>query len=527
MVMIRTDTHPDEGTALGRYVGVLRRRGWLIAVCVVLAGLLAGIYVSSRASEYEAYAKVFLSRDDAASAISGRPDPNFAYGQSDRVTATQAEIAASPEVAQRVRDAAGFSASAKDLLRMVEVTPGAASDVLLFRATAESPETAMAIARTFAEQFVQYRTRLNAAPYAQARRRVEAQRKAVEGESPALAERLQEDENELLRLEALQSASNYLITRPEEAAQTAPRTRRTIAVGLVFGLLVGVGLAFALETLDTRVRSTGDVEQILESPWLGYIPDLRGRHDAGGLVVASEAASPKAESFRSLRTALEIAAADADCRVVMLTSAGDGEGKSTTAGNLALTFAEAGRTVVLVDLDFRLPTQHTQFDQAREPGVTDVLAGRVTLEEALKDVASFSLRSDARGTVRLLTAGTQIYGSANVLSSHKLDEAMAQLREMADVVLVDATPALGLSDASVISRCMDGVLLIVDLRKVRRRQLRHLRRSARLWNTPLLGVAVAGDPEAPVATPGYYEPVAERDTAHLMRWLKLEERRSS
>jgi succinoglycan biosynthesis transport protein ExoP len=525
--MIRTETHPDEHSAFGRYVAVLRRRGWLIAACVSLAGVLATIYVSSLPPEYEASAKVFLSRDDPASAISGRPDPNFAYGQSDRVTATQAEIAASPAVAQRVRDAGHFRASPQELLRMIEVTPDATADVLLIRAVSDSPGTAIAVAKTFAGEFVSYRTRQNAAPYAQARERVEEQRKAIERASPSLAERLREDENELLRLEALESASTYLTTTPEEAVQTAPRPKRTVAVGLVFGLLVGVGLAFALEALDTRVRSTGDVEQILDSPWLGYIPDLRGSHDASGLVVASEAASPRAESFRSLRTALEIAAADADCRVIMLTSAGDGEGKSTTAGNLALTFAEAGRSVVLVDLDVRLPTQHSRFDREREPGVTDVLAGHVTLEDALTNVASFSLTSAARGDVRLLPAGAQIYGSANVLSSSKLDEAMTRLREMADVVIVDAPPALGVSDSGVISRCVDGVLLIVDLRKVRRRALRHLRRSARLWDTPLLGVAVAGDPEAPVAAAGYYDTMPARDTADALRWLKFAERRGN
>jgi capsular exopolysaccharide synthesis family protein len=500
--------HPDEETALTRYLGVLRRRVWIVVGGIVAGIVLAVLYTSTQDAQFVATAKVFLSRNAPAAAVSGQPDPNFSYGQTERVTATQAEIAGSLEVARMVQQRTGMKASPDELLRQVIITPDGAADVLNVQATSLDRSTALQLARGFAGQFVALRARLDAQPYASARRRVEAERDRLQEDSPELAARLEADANELLRLESLQSASAYLVTASDVATQVAPRPKRNLAVGFILGLLAGVGAAFALEALDTRVRSTRDVETLLGAPWVGYVPNLRRERLPSTLVVRDKPATPEAETFRSLRTGVELAAFDLGIKVVMVTSSLADEGKTTVAANLAMSFAEAGRDVALVDLDLRHPTLHQLTGQDREPGLTDVLAGRSTLEEALVTVLAVGPEHQPPRTLQLLPAGTPIHGSVSLLSSGGLGDIISDLDKRADMVVIDAPPALGLSDVGTISSVVESVLLVVNLRSVRRRHLRLLRRNMKLWDARVLGVAVVGDPEAPSATYGYYGPTA-------------------
>ena len=151
--------------------------------------------------------------------------------------------------------------------------------------------------------------------------------------------------------------------------------------------MLGLGLAFLFEALDTRIRSAAEVARRLGLPLLARIPAPRKKlQRADNLVMVAEPSSGSAEAFRVLRTNLEFARLDSDVRSILVTSAVEPEGKSTTAANLAVALARAGRRVVLVDLDLRRPYVDRFFRLFREPGITDVALGEVSLDEALTTI---------------------------------------------------------------------------------------------------------------------------------------------
>ena len=187
---------------------------------------------------------------------------------------------------------------------------------------------------------------------------------------------------------ALQTSNAYLVEPADAADQISPLPVRTGLLALTLSLILGVGLAFLYETLDTRVRSADEIATRLGLPQLARIPAPRRKiSKKNGLVTIEEPNSANAEAFRILRTNLDFVDLDRQARMIMVTSAVEGEGKSTTAANLAVTLARSGRRVVLVDLDTRRPFLHEFFGLEREDGLTRVALGYSELDVALKRVA--------------------------------------------------------------------------------------------------------------------------------------------
>ena len=193
---------------------------------------------------------------------------------------------------------------------------------------------------------------------------------------------------EQLQTELTLLTSNATVVRTATSAtQVEPQPVRDALLGVVVGILLGVGLVFLRESLDTRVKTAEDVGAVLHLPLLARIPRPPRRARKGQrLVMMTEAGSRHAEPFRVLRTNLEFATLGRNPRTIMVTSAVEQEGKSTTAANLAVALARAGKRVAIVDLDLRRPFIHSFFDLNNEPGLTDVALGRIDLERALETV---------------------------------------------------------------------------------------------------------------------------------------------
>ena len=192
--------------------------------------------------------------------------------------------------------------------------------------------------------------------------------------------------------------------------------------------------------------------------------------------------SPAAEAYRSLAANLQFAYADRQLQTIGVTSAAEGEGKSTTVANLAVALAQSGRRVIVVDADLRRPGQHTLFGVAREDGLARVLAGQ--------DVGDLPLQDTAAPGVRLLGSGPSPANPLEALASRRFDHTLALARAQSDFVLVDMPPAGALADVAVVAPRLDGMLLVVSAGKTKRDLARRAREQLERVNANVLGVVL-------------------------------------
>ena len=280
---------------------------------------------------------------------------------------------------------------------------------------------------------------------------------------------------------------------------------RSAAIGLALGLFVGLGLAFLLELLDTSVRTDVDVAELLRQPILARIPRIsRKLLDQSALVTITEPDGTSAEAFRMLRTNLAFMNVDGEVRSVVLTSCLQGEGKSVTVANLAVTMALGGKKVIVVDADLRRPRMHKYFGLANERGVSTVVTGQTELSDSLQAVpvvpqaggngAGFSdwgAGSDARSRLYVLPSGPQTPNPGEIVSSKRLAGVIEALAAQADIVLVDSPAMLAVGDTPALADKVDGLLFLVEPDVVRKQTLTQAREQLDKLPCRLLGVIVA------------------------------------
>ncbi len=249
-----------------------------------------------------------------------------------------------------------------------------------------------------------------------------------------------------------------------------PNRRRNLAAGLLVGLILGVTLAFVQEALDSSVRSTEEAERLINAPALAVIPSesdgyrrkqlVPGRPltPAGpngvGLAVLKRPSSPLAESFRSLRTSVLLSTAPRPPQTLLVTSAQVGEGKTSTASNLAMSFAQRGGAVLIVDADMRRPSIARTLGLHNEKGLSSFLTGAHTLDEVL-------IRYERVPNLWILPAGPRPPDPAELLSSHMMEATLKDLLKRFTQIVIDSPPLLLVTDAVVLSAMVDGVILVV------------------------------------------------------------------
>ena len=231
-----------------------------------------------------------------------------------------------------------------------------------------------------------------------------------------------------------------------------PNIPINIALGVIVGLILGVGLAFFIEYLDTSVKTIDDVERALNAAVLGVIPQ-----NVGSLVDEGEE-SPHAEAYRVLRTNILFAARKSEDQTTFtVVSGGAGEGKTTTMFNLAVIFAQLGDRILVVDSDLRRPSMHRYFKVTNSIGLTNLLLGQNTLDEVIQttDIPN----------MHFIPSGKLPSSSMGVLSSSKMKDFVADMKSRYDYVFFDAPPIMGVSDASVLASAVDLCVLVVQYRK--------------------------------------------------------------
>lgn len=203
---------------------------------------------------------------------------------------------------------------------------------------------------------------------------------------------------------------------------------------------------------------------------------------APNLITIANPRSPVAEAYRTLRTNIQFYGLDQAVQTLLITSAGAEEGKSTTLANLAVTFAEAGRSVLMVDCDLRRPSLHQLFDIDNQAGLTTAIREEKALNEVILPTAVPGLR--------LLPSGPLPPNPSELLGSQRMDRIIETLRGVAEVILFDAPPLIAVTDAIVLGAKMDGVLLVVSAGRTKRDHAVRAKRLLEKVNAKVLGVVL-------------------------------------
>ncbi|MEI6147637.1 MAG: polysaccharide biosynthesis tyrosine autokinase [bacterium] len=237
---------------------------------------------------------------------------------------------------------------------------------------------------------------------------------------------------------------------PEETDPVSPKLILNVVLSIVMGLMCGVGLVFFIEYVDTSVKTVEDIEQFIGASIIGIIPQkVRSLTEEGS-------DSPHAEAYRVLRMNMELSKKLSGGNTLCLTSGGAGEGKSLTLFNLACVCAQAGKTVLVIDSDMRRPTQHKMFKVPNQHGLADILLDRMTVDQVI-------IKGSVPG-IDFIPSGKLPSVSHGALNAQRLRDIIGQVRTRYDYVFFDSPPIMGVSDASILSSEVDGVLLVIQHR---------------------------------------------------------------
>ncbi|MFN2216402.1 MAG: polysaccharide biosynthesis tyrosine autokinase [Anaerolineales bacterium] len=297
---------------------------------------------------------------------------------------------------------------------------------------------------------------------------------------------------ENVRLARAQNTPNVVqvevATVPSTPFQPKPVQQGLLAAAV--GLLLAGGIVFLIEYLDVTIKTPEDVEREMNLQALGLIGEMKinsssnGKEELENLHTAIHPRSPISEAFRTLRTNLEFTGVDKPLKIILVTSAGPGEGKTTVASNLAFVLSQSNKKVILLDADLRKPTVHKKFGLSNRVGLSDVLRGKMTVPEAIIRWSNNGSRE-----MGILTSGSIPPNPAELLGSEKMGKILKELTTLADYVVID-TPPLLVADAQVLSSIVSGILLVVKPGKTHIESARTAVEQLKRANTRILGVVL-------------------------------------
>ncbi len=410
---------------LREYLRIVRRRWVSILLVTLVAGVAAAVFTALQTPIYASSARLFVSTSETETGTL------FQGGEfSAQRVKSYADLIDSRELATRVIADLNLDDEPGALSRSVAATVGVDTVNLTLTVTHPDAHEAQRLAQAYAEALVDLVRELETPPGGS-----EAPIKATIVDVASISD-----------------------------TPVSPRPTRNLALGVLLGLLVGVGLAVLREAFDTRLTSADDLAGITDAPTLGAIV-----HDASTakspLITQVASHSPRAESFRVLRTNLQFVDVDSAHKVFVVTSAVPEEGKTNTAVNLALSLAQGGARTLLVECDLRRPKAADRLGFDGAVGVTSVLVGRIKLTDVIQ--------KDPKTSLEFLAAGPIPPNPAELLQSKAMTELLDAVRSSYDVVIIDAPPLLPVTDAALLAAKADGAMLVVSHGKVTREQLRH------------------------------------------------------
>ncbi|MBX7444916.1 MULTISPECIES: polysaccharide biosynthesis tyrosine autokinase [unclassified Arthrobacter] len=436
------------------------RRSWILITAVTLAGLIVGAGATFLTRPiYTAETQLFVAIQGSGSVSELQQGNSFSQAR----VQSYVKTVQSPAVLQPVIDSLGLQITAHDLAQNVKATTELNTVLINISVNNESPVQASAIAQATASSLIHVVDTL--------------EKPTTGGASPV----------------------SLSVIKPATAppSPTSPNTKMDLIVGLLIGLVAGVALAVLRSTLDTVIRGEEDVRRITDAPVLGGIAFDQ---EASEMPLLTQAAhqSPRAESFRQLRTNLQFANVSGHAKTVLLTSSLPGEGKSTTAANLAISLAQAGQSVCLIDADLRRPMINEYLGLDRSAGLTTALVGSADVKTLLQPWGDDQLF--------VLTSGMIPPNPSELLGSTEMSQLVLGLEELFDLVVIDAPPLLPVTDAAVLSQHVGGIVLVIGSHVVKQQDLERSLNALNLVGANILGVVLNRLPsKGPDAnTYGYY-----------------------
>ncbi len=482
---------------LQEYLLVLWARKWSILGLAIIALAGALFYSSRQTPIYRSSAEILVRPINLSS-----ENPNTPAGF--LIMAPEQRLATSQQVASL----------ADEQLRKQRITPGGItveaptdSQTLLFAGSSTSAKAAQATAQAYADAYLKFRLDQALEDLKTATNPTKHEISGIKKLIAAANKRLlrakdQADINALnVKINGLnaqlleqQAKLNEFIPPKElrvgEVIQPAalpsspagPGRNKAAILGLFVGLSLGIGLAFLRDRLDQRVRGREDLESRAGAPVFAIIPHVSKRKGGTKVIMVADPGSEAAEAYRGLRTRLLYTASKRKVKSVIITSSEAGEGKTTTAVNLAVSLTQAEKRVVLVSADLRRPGLERYFPNANGTGLVDVLSGELAPLEAMIWTGVENLW--------LLPSGLHSVKPAEILGSTAMTELIEQLEASADFVVIDTTPVLGLSDALNVAPLTDSVLFVADANRTNRGAIQEASHQLASVGASLIGVVL-------------------------------------
>lgn len=497
--MLPTDGGPEIG--LRDYGRILQRRRWSIILTALIIAGLALAFSATEKTAYAANARVLVQSSAAQNVISPFSGTNI----TSEIT-TDLQLFTSSAVTDQVRNKLHY-------VPVVTASQVGTTNVIEVSAQAPNPQQAADIANDYGNIFVSVRQNQDAQNIASSLGRLQGEASSLQSAinaAPAGPQRdslIAQQSSLNTQIQSLQVGASVLtgtvtLSQPAIPSFTpvSPKTSRNVILGLIAGALLGCGVAFFREYLDDSVKTEADLSRAAPGVvMLGVVPVITDWNDASSSVVVSltEPRSPAAEAYRALRTSLQFLVADEVPKVLQITSARPGEGKTTTASNLAVALARVGKRVAVVDCDLRRPRLHQFFGLSNEHGVTSVVSGADRLEDVVRKVPG-------EDGIAVLTSGPVPPNPSEVVAADRVRSVLRGVAARADIVLVDSPPLLAVSDSATVASLTDGTILVATAGSTSRRELFEAVDVLRRVDARVLGIVLNAAPRTSSDGYSYY-----------------------
>ena len=486
---------------LREYLAILRYRKWTILLITALVVASALFFSFQQTPIYESETRVLVRPSTPPVGVA----PTIVNLDTERALVDSAAVAA------LVQEQLDLPRSPEALLESLEVSVETNTEILAIRYSDPDPLIAQRLAQGFAQAYTTFRRQ-------QAQEQFRTQAGALQEQIAGVEDRIadiqgQIDDTEdpeeqnvlsaqrdslLARLGVLQQEMENLrrvtgsqdtggeVVQPANlpSSPASPDFVRNGLLALAVGLVLGIGLAFLRERLDERLRGREDLEAQIGVPVLATVPRAgarlgRRRRDRDDIATLRDPRGGAAEAYRTLRTNIQFLARTGSLRVIGIVSPAAGEGKTTTAANLAVSIAHSGKRVIVVSGDLRKPRLHRCFGLPNNPGITSVFAGM--------DLADAIQRPRTLENLRVLASGPTPPNPAELLGSEAMDRMLETLQMFADFVILDTPPLLAVSDGISLASHCDAVLMVADARNSARGALAHAREQLEQVGAKLVG----------------------------------------
>lgn len=492
---------------LNKYIFPIRKWWWLVLASTLVAAIFSSLSILRQPTIYQARATLMIGT------TINDPNPSgneFVLGQ--QLASAYADLVNREIVRNATMAALNMDYLPEYIARAIPNT-----QLIEIAVTDANPERAQRVANELAAQLVLL-SPTSPQPEDQARQEfinqqlsnLEVQIRETEDEIEKLQEELstlisaQQINDKQDQIFALQSKLNTMqgqygdllsntrqgaintLTIIESASPSSrpigPNKGLTVLLAAAIGFALAACEAYLLEFLDDTLKSSDDVLRLFSGPIIGHIFEQDdGKNQENRLYDADDLHHPIAEAFRGLRTNIELSQADRPLKTILVTSADIGDGKTSVAANLALSIAQGEKEVVLLDVDLRRPNVHKFFQVANEVGLVDLILGRAAISDVLR------LKKDRK--VAVLTSGGTPPNPTELLSSRRMDQLLSQLKETADVVIIDGPPFI-VADALVMASKVDAVLMVVRPGHTRRSLARGASEQLKRAGARMIGVVL-------------------------------------